>query len=106
MKKIIYCLLAVCLSLTLFPFQSIASATEKPLALVVTKPPEPVESGELKAMLKKVDGLNTVDKTSLSSHKKNSKQVVVETREHRHGGYGYVSIGAVVLIVLLLVILL
>lgn len=106
MKKIIYCLLATCLSLTLFPFQSIASSTEKPSSLAVTKPPEPVESAELKAMLKRVDGLNTADKTTLSTHKKTSKQIVVETREHRHGGYGYISIGAVILIVLLVVILL
>ena len=106
MKKIIYCLLATCLSLTLLPLQSIAATTDKPSSLVVTKAPEPVESSEVKTLLKRVDGLNTVDKTTLSSLNKKNTQVEITTTGHRHSGVGYISVGALVLIILLVVILL
>src|ERR1035437_2754208 len=104
MKKIIYCLLATCLSFTFLPLQSVAETTEKPSSLTVTKAPEPVESVEVRSMLKRMDGLNTVDKTTLSSNNKKNKQVEITTRHHH--GYGYISVGALVLIILLIVILL
>lgn len=104
MKKIIYCLLATCLSFTFLPLQSVAATTEKPSSLTVTKAPEPVESVEVRSMLKRMDGLNTVDKTTLSSNNKKNKQVEITTRHHH--GYGYISVGALVLIILLIVILL
>lgn len=104
MRKIIYFLLATCLSFALLPLQAVAAPTEKPSSLTATRAPEPVESVEVRAMLKRVDGLNTVDKTTLSSNNKKNKQVEVTTG-HRHS-YGYISVGALVLIILLVVILL
>ena len=105
MKKIIYCLLATCLSFTFLPLQSVAATTtENPSSSTVTKAPEPVESVEVRSMLKRMEGLNTVDKTTLSSNNKKNKQVEITTTHHH--GYGYISIGALVLIILLVVILL
>ena len=105
MKKVIYCLLVICLSLTLLPLQSAAATTDKPTSLPVAKPLEPVESSEVKAMLKRVDELSTLDKTTLRSpDKKNTKAEL--TAVQRHHSVGYISVGALVLIILLVVILL
>ena len=70
MKKIVYCFLVTCLTLSFFPFQSSAATTEKPSSLVVTKPPEPVETTEVKALLNRTEVSNTLDKTTLSSSEK------------------------------------
>ena len=96
-----------CLSLTLLPLQSNAATTDKPSSLVVTKPPEPVESAEVKALLKRVEVINAADKSKLSSNE-TKKQVEVrsEGRHHRHGNVVYVSAGAIILVVILVVILL
>lgn len=107
MKKIAICLMMTCLSLTLIPLQANAATTEKPSSLVVTKPPEPVESSEVNALLKRVEVSNAADKSKLSSNE-TKKQVEVrsEDHHHRHGGVVYVSAGAIILIVILVVVLL
>jgi hypothetical protein len=108
MKKLAICLMMTCLSLTLLPLQLIAATTDKPSSLVVTKPPEPVESSEVKALLKRADQFNTMDNSKLISKDKKSSQVEVRTegRHHRNGGTLYVSAGAIILIIILVVILL
>jgi hypothetical protein len=109
MKKILYCLLVIGFTLSLFPVQSLAATTEKPSSLVVTKPPEPVEGTEVKTLLNRVEVANSLDKSTLSSNEKKNAQVDFRTegRGHRHGGgIVYVSAGAVVLVILLVVILL
>jgi hypothetical protein len=109
MKKIIYCLLITCLTLSVFSIQSFAATTEKPSSLVATKPVEPVETTEVKALLNNVEVSNKLDKTTLSSTEKKNAQVEVRDRgrHYRHGGgIIYVSAGTVVLIIILLVILL
>ncbi|MGC1389525.1 MAG: hypothetical protein WA816_00655 [Bacteroidales bacterium] len=108
MKKIIYCLLAACLAITLFPIQASAATTDKPSSLVVTKPPEPVESAEIKSLLKRADMFNTTNDSKLIPKEKKSTQIEVrsEGRHHRNGGVVYVSAGAIILVVILLVILL
>jgi hypothetical protein len=109
MKKIIYCLLVICLTLSFFPLQSFAATTEKPSSLVSTKPPEPVEATEIKALLNRVEVSNNADKSTLSSNEKKNTQIEVREsgRHERHGGgIVYVSIGTVVLVILLVVILL
>jgi hypothetical protein len=106
-KKLAICLMITCLSLTLLPLQSNAATTDKPSSLVVTKPPEPVESAEVKALLRRVEVINTADKSKLSSNE-TKKQVEgrSEGRRHRNGGVVYVSAGAIILIIILVVILL
>jgi hypothetical protein len=108
MKKIIYCLLATCLTITLFPIQASAATTDKPSSLVVTKPPEPAESAEIRSLLKRSDPFNTSNTSKLIPNEKKSTQVEFrsEGRHHRHGSVVYVSAGAVILVVILLVILL
>jgi hypothetical protein len=105
MKKIIYCLLAVCLSLSLFPLQASAAVNGKPSTINVIKPPEPVDAAEVKSLMKKVDEITTLDKTTLSPiSKKNTNTNLTAGRQHN--GVGYISAGGVLLIILLVVILL
>lgn len=105
MKKIIFCTLAVCLSLSLFPLQSAAAGTEKSSTMNVTKPPEPVDAAEVKSLMKKVAEITTLDKTTLSpTARKNTNADMIAG--HRHNGVGYISAGGVLLIILLVVILL
>jgi len=107
MKKLAICFMMTCLSLTLLPLQSNAATTDKPSSLVVTKPPEPVESTEIKALLKRADQFSTTDDSKLISNDKKNAQVEVITtgRHHRNGGVVYVSAGAVILIIILVLIL-
>jgi hypothetical protein len=108
MKKVAICLMMTCLSLTLIPLQTNAATTDKPSSLVVTKPPEPVESTEIKSLLKRSDPFNTTNDSKLIPMDKKSKQVEgrYEGRHHRNGGVIYVSAGAIILVVILVVILL
>ena len=108
MKKIIYCLLLICITVSFFPIQSNAAINEKTTSLPATKPPEPVEGMEVKALVKRVDVTNPLDKSTLRSNEKKNAQIEVrEGRHHRHGGgVVYVSVGSVVLVILLVVILL
>jgi hypothetical protein len=107
MKKLAICLMMTCLSLTLLPLQLNAATTDKPSS-VVTKPPEPVESSEVKALLKRADQFNTMGDSKLISKDKKNSQVEVRTseRHRRNGGTLYVSAGAIILIIILVVILL
>jgi hypothetical protein len=108
MKKLAICLMITCLSLTLLPLQLIASTTEKPSSLVAAKPPEPVESTELNALLKRTDKFNTTEDSKLASNNMKNSRVMARSSGHhrRDGGVIYISAGAVVLIVILLVVLL
>ncbi|MEI8225169.1 MAG: hypothetical protein WCG82_04515 [Bacteroidota bacterium] len=109
MKKIILGLMATCLSLTFIPLQSIAATTAEPSSLVVTKPPEPAESAEAKALVLRLNEINAMDMSKLkSSEKKNMRK---EVRSIKHelreiGGGVYLSVGAILLIALLLIVLL
>ena len=101
--------MATCLSLTLIPLQSFASTTVEPSSLVVTKPPETAESAEAKTLLLRLDKINSMDMSKLkSSEKKNMrKEVRSINRELRDiGGGVYVSAGALILILILLIVLL
>jgi hypothetical protein len=109
MKKIVICIMALCLTLTLIPLQSVASATNEPSSLVVTKPPDPVESSEAKALISRLDEINAMDMSKLKSSEKKEmrKEVRSIKRELRELGSGvYVSVGAIIIIALLLIILL
>jgi hypothetical protein len=108
MKKLLVCVIMTCLSFALLPLQSKAATTDKPSSLVVTKPPEPVESTEIKSLLKRSDQFNATNDSKLVPMEKKSTQIEVrsEGRHHRNGGVVYVSAGAVILVVILVVILL
>lgn len=96
-----------CLSFTLLPLQSNAATTDKPASPVATKPPEPVESAEINALLKRVDQFSSTNDSKLIPKEKKNSQIEVRTNErHRNGGVVYVSVGAVILIVILVLVLL
>jgi hypothetical protein len=109
MKKITMCLMATCLSLTFIPLQSIAANAAEPSSLVVTKPPEPAESAEAKALILRLDEIKAMDMSELKASEKKEmrKEVRSIKRELREVGGGvYLSVGALIIIVLLLIILL
>jgi hypothetical protein len=109
MKKIFLCVLATCLSLTLFPVLANAASDKVPSSIVGTKPTEPVDSTEAKTLLLRVDEINKMDKTTLNASEKKSLRKEVKSINNRlrdSGGYVYLSVGAVILIVILLIVLL
>jgi hypothetical protein len=67
MKKIIFCLMATILSLTFLPLQLSASATEEPSSKTATKPPDPAESAEAKALAGRIDEMKAMDMSKLNS---------------------------------------
>jgi len=109
MKKITFVVMAIFLSLTFYPTQSNAAATKNaaPTSLVVSNP---AESAEAKALLKRIDEIDKMDKSNLKSSEKRAlrKEVrsIKKQLEAMDGGYIYLSVGAALLIVLLIIILL
>ena len=106
MKKIIFGLLATGLLISFAPANSNAAITEPaPTAISV----KPVESPEAKALLLRLDEINTMDKSNMKFHEK--KELRVEVRSIKEqlktldGGI-YLSIGAIIIILLLVIILL
>ncbi len=106
MKKIALCLMTACLLLTCNPFQSTAATTTAPSALVA---PKHAESKEAKTLLLRLNEIKDMDKSNLnSSEKKNLRKEVREIRSELRTSNGgiYLSVGAILIIILLLIILL
>jgi hypothetical protein len=109
MKKFIFCLMAIVLSLTFLPVQSFAATKEEPSSLVVTKPPEPAEAAEAKALITRLDEIKAMDMSTLKSSEKKElrKEVRSIKRELKDiSGGVYISAGLLILILVLLLILL
>lgn len=103
MKKITICFMATCLSLTFLPLSSIA-ADVVPTEMVTGKPPA---DGE--AIIARLNEIKAMDMSNLSSSEKKDLRKEVRSLKHdlkRTGNGVYISIGAAIIIVLLLVILL
>jgi len=106
MKKIAICLLATCLSLTFIPLQS-SGATVTPERSVPS--PKPVESAEAKALELRLNEISKMDKTNMKSAEKKSLRKEVRATNHKLreiGGGVYLSAGALILILLVLIVLL
>ena len=106
MKKIVFCLLAACLSFTFLPLQSNTATIAEPSTLV---DPKPAESAEAKTLLLRLDEINSMDKSKLkSSEKKNLRKEVRSIKDELRdrGPVIYLSGAALLLIVILLVVLL
>jgi hypothetical protein len=107
MKKIALCsLMALFLSLTFYPLQSNAASKATTSTLVV---PAPSESTEAKALLVRLNEIKAMDKTNLNVSEKKNLRKEVRTIKHQLkeiGGGVYLSVGAVILIVILLIVLL
>ena len=105
MKKIAICLMAMFLSLTFLPLQASASNTVPSNSLATTK----TESAEANALILRVNEIKAMDKTKLNaSEKKNLRKELKATKNRLKeiSGGVYISVGAVILIVILLIIML
>ena len=108
MKKFIFCLMATILTLTFLPIQSFAATKEDPSSLVVTKPPEPAEAAEAKALVTRLDEIKAMDMSTLKSADKKvlRKEVRSIKRELKTiSGGVYISAGLLIVILIILVVL-
>jgi hypothetical protein len=106
MKKIILCLMVACLSLTLLPIQLNASTVVSTSSPVTAKT---TESSEAKVLELRLSEINSMDKSELKASEKKNLRKEVKSMNHRLrelGGGVYLSAGAIVLIVILLIVLL
>lgn len=108
MKKITFVVMAIFLSLAFYPLQSNATSAKKvePTSLVVAKP---AETAETKALLKRIEEIDKMDKSNLKATEKKALRKEVRSIKKQleaTGGYVYISVGAAILIVLLIIILL
>nr|NQU90410.1 hypothetical protein [Bacteroidota bacterium] len=108
MKRIVFCLMAACLSLTFIPLQLNATTTE-PTTVPAPKPAEPAIPAEAKALLLRLDEIKAKDMPKLEASEKKELRKEVKSIKHELrtiGGGVYLSGGALILIIILLVILL
>jgi hypothetical protein len=106
MKKIAICLMLTCLSLTLLPLQLNASTLSDPSSLAGSKP---AESAVVKTLELRLNEINAMDKSKMKSAEKKNMRKEVKSINHKLrdiGGGVYLSAGAVILIVILLIVLL
>jgi hypothetical protein len=106
MKKITLVLMMACLSLTILPVTSNATIVEPTVTIVASKAEEKAHAETLILRLKEI---NAMDKSNLNSSEKKELRKEVKTikRELRESNGGiYLSVGAILIIILLLVILL
>lgn len=106
MKKIALCFMTTCLSFTFYPSHLNASETKTTSSTINSKSKESREAKILLLRLNEIDGM---DKSNLNSSDKKSLRVEVRSIQNRikllDGGV-FISVGAIILIVLLLIILL
>jgi hypothetical protein len=106
MKKLAICIMMTCLSLTLIPLQLNATTKSEPTSVPA---PRPAETPEVKALELRLNEINAMDKSKMKSAEKKTLRKEVKTINHKMhdiGGGVYLSAGAVILIVILIVVLL
>jgi hypothetical protein len=106
MKKIIFCLMATLLSMTFLPLQSNAAPTSEPTS---TEAPKPAESAEARTLELRLIEIKAMDKSEMKSSEKKNLRKEVKSINHKlreASGGVYLSVGALILIVILLVVLL
>ena len=98
--------MAMFLSMTFLPIQSNAAASKPSSSLV---DPKSAEAAEVKAIELRLNEINAMDKSNMKASEKKSLRKEVKSMNHKlrevSGGI-YISVGAVILIVVLLIILL
>jgi hypothetical protein len=94
------------LSLTFIPLQSSAATIADPSSIVE---PKPADAAEAKTLLLRLDEIKATDMSKLKSSEKKNLRKEVRSINHKlktiSGGV-YISAGAAILIILLLIILL
>ena len=105
MKKIIFCLMVACLSLTFIPLQLNASNAVPPSSLA---DPKTSESPEAKALLLRLEEIKAKDMSKLRSPERKELRKEVKSIKQQLkeiGGGIYISAAAAIIILLLLVLL-
>jgi hypothetical protein len=105
MKKLIMCIVTASLLLTLNPVQSVAATKAAPTSVPATN----ADAEKVKLMETRLNEINAMDKSKLSSSEKRvlRKEVrVIKKDIQRAGGGVYLSVGALLLIIILLIVLL
>ena len=98
--------MATCLSFAIYPLQVNASEAKTSPSLVISKSTESIEAEKGLVRLYEIDA---IDKSNLNNSEKKNLRVEVRSIQHRLrilGGGVFISAGAIILIVVLLVILL
>jgi len=101
MKKLTLSLATVMLLLTFAPVQVRAAAEPKPIST-------PIETPEVRAMLNRLEEIDAMDKSTLKASEKRELRKEVRTikRDLKASSGVYLSVGALLLIIILLIVLL
>ena len=108
MKKITFVVMAMFLSLAFYPGSSSAAVNKvkTPTSLVDKNPNA---TPEAKVLLQRLDDIDRLDKSNLKSTEKKALRKEVRSIKGQleaMGGYVYLSAGAIILIIILIIVLL
>jgi len=105
MKKIAFCIIISCILSVSIPLQ-LSAITAVTTSVAITKPSEIAEA---KALEFRLNEINTMDKSNLQSSEKKDLRKEVRSIKHQlnelGGGGVYISVGALIIIILLLIVL-
>ena len=106
MKKLFVSIAAALLLVAFNPIQSNAASDKNPTSVSSNEK----ESAEVQIMIDRVNEINAMDKSSLSSAEKKElrkelRAIKRDVNDHSHGGRVYVSFGVILLIVVLIIVL-
>ena len=105
MKKIVFVVMTIFLSLTFLPLQS-KGATTEPSSMPA---PKPAESAEVKTMELRLNEIKAMDKSVMKPSEKKALRKEVKSINHKLRDLNstvYVSAGVIILVVILLIVLL
>lgn len=108
MKKLLACIMTVLVLLTVNPVQSIASEIKSTPTLSPAASAD-ADAAKVKLMETRLNEIDAMDKSNLTSSEKKSLRKEVRTikRDIKEVGGGvYVSVGALLIIIILLIVLL
>lgn len=105
MKKIFFSLAVVGLSLT-YPAQAQVKSDDKPKTEQVNKAELEAEAAALVERLKEIDRMDKSDLSRAEKKELRKEVKAIEKRLHEVGGVVYISVGALILLIVLLIILL
>ena len=106
MKKLTLSVMTTFVLLVIVPMHSKAASEISPITMTANKP---VESAHARILLNRLDEINALDKSGLSSSEKKSLRKearAIKSELKRANGGVYLSVGAIIIIVLLLILLL
>jgi len=107
MKKIAICLMATGLLLTFQPLQSKAEPTVPNSVVVATKPDNESSEAENKALILRLEEIKEMDHSQLNLREKRAlrKEVRAIQNQMQQSGGLYISVGALIIIILLIILI-